>query len=290
MYGAQVRGATELGLRWKAGSGAARHLESYRRRGLPMPVVIALGGPPTATFSALLPLPGDLDELAFAGFLGSTPLDMVACRSVPLRVPAGGEVLIEGFVHPGETVVEGPFGNHTGCYSPVTDASLMRITAISHRPGAIIPATVVGPPPMEDCWMAKAWERLLLAFLKRLIPAVHGLCFPLEWIFHQSAIISLDNPSPAMVRETAAWLWNTPWFSASRLLIFVDAGVEAWDMAGVAWSAINNCDFSCDSFSDGSGKRQALDATGCRTPRQRIAGDSSIDQRVAERWKEYGLS
>jgi len=166
----------------------------------------------------------------------------------------------------------------------------MRVTAISHRRDAIIPATVVGPPPMEDCWMARAWERLLLAFLKRLLPAVHGLCFPLEWIFHQSAIISLDNPSPAMVRETAARLWSTPWFSGSRLLIFVDAGVDACDMTGVAWRAINNCDFSCDIFSDGSGKRQALDATGCRTPRQRIVVDSSIVQQVAERWKEYGLS
>jgi 3-polyprenyl-4-hydroxybenzoate decarboxylase len=92
-----------------------------------------------------------------------------------------------------------------------------------------------------------------------------------------------------MVRETAAWLWNTPWFSASRLLIFVDAGVEAWDMAGVAWSAINNCDFFCDSFSDGSGKRQALDATGCRNPRQLIKPDRHVAQRVAQRWNEYGL-
>ncbi|NVN90429.1 MAG: UbiD family decarboxylase [Desulfuromonadales bacterium] len=289
MYGAQLRGATELALRWKAGSGAARHLEEHRRLGQPMPVAIALGGPPAATFSAMLPLPGELDEITFAGFLGLVALDTVPCRSVPLQVPAGCELVIEGYVHPGETVEEGPFGNHTGCYSPAAIASLMRITAISHRRNAIIPATVVGPPPMEDCWMAKAWERLLLAFLKRLIPGVHELCFPLEWVFHQSAIISLDNPSPAMVRETAARLWNSPWFSGSRLLIFVDAGVDTSSMTGVAWQAINNCYFTRDSFCDGSGKRQALDATGCRTPRQRIVVDSATVQRVAERWKEYGL-
>lgn len=289
MYGAQLRGATELAIRWKAGSGAVRHLEVHKQRGQGMPVAIALGGSPAATFSAMLPLPGNLDEITFAGFLGSTALETVACRSVPLRVPAGCEVVIEGYVNPGETVIEGPFGNHTGCYSPATVASLMRVTAISHRRDAIIPATVVGPSPMEDCWMAKAWERLLLAFLKRLIPGVSELCFPLEWAFHQSAIISLDNPSPAMVRETAARFWNTVWFSGSRLLIFVDNGVNASDMSGVAWRAINNCEFSCDSFSDGSGQRLALDATGCRAPRQRIVADSGILQRVAERWKEYGL-
>jgi len=289
IYGAQLRGATELALRWKPSSGAARHLESYRCRGLAMPVAIALGGPPAVTFSAMLPLPGELDEITFAGFLQNIALDLCACRTVPLSVPTGCEVIIEGYVHPGETVREGPFGNHTGGYSPATDASLMGVTAISYRQDAIIPATIVGPPPMEDCWMAKVWERLLLAFLKRMIPAVHELCFPLEWVFHQSAIISLENPDPAMVRETAAQLWKTPWFSHSRLLIFVDATIGTSDMREVAWRAINVCEFRHDSFSDSTGRRLALDATGCRTPQPRIRPDSSIAKQVAKRWKEYGL-
>jgi 4-hydroxy-3-polyprenylbenzoate decarboxylase len=290
MYGAQLRGATELAMRWKAGSGAARHLESFRRRGQPMPVAIALGGAPPATFSAMFPLPGNLDEITFAGFLGSAPLETVPCRTVPLQVPAGCEVIIEGYVHPDETVREGPFGNHTGCYSPATVASLMRVTAISHRRNAIIPATVVGPPPMEDCWMAQAWERVLLALLKRLIPGVHELCFPLEWVFHQSAIISLENPNPAMVRETAARLWDTPWFSGSRLLIFVDAEVDISDMRGIAWRAINDCEFIHDCFSDSTGNRLALDATGRRLPRQRIERNDDIYRKIAKRWKEYGLT
>jgi 4-hydroxy-3-polyprenylbenzoate decarboxylase len=209
IYGAQVRGKRELALRWKAGSGAARHLERFRQLGQPMPVAIALGGPPAALFSAMLPLPGDLDEMTFAGFLRGKAIEMSACRSVPLRVPATAEVVIEGFVDPSETVLEGPFGNHTGSYSPSGPAALLRVTSISHRPGAIIPATVVGPPPMEDCWMAKAWERLLLAFLKKLVPAVADIHFPLEWVFHQSAMISLEKPNPAMVREIAARLWDT---------------------------------------------------------------------------------
>jgi UbiD family decarboxylase len=143
---------------------------------------------------------------------------------------------------------------------------------------------------MEDCWMAKAWEAVLLAFLRRLVPAVSGLCFPQEWIFHQSGIISLENPNPAMVRETAARLWHSPWFSGSRLLIFVDAGVNPSDLAGVAWHAINHCEFGTDSFGDNTGNRRALDATGCRLSQQRIEQDSIVSQQVAKRWKEYGLS
>jgi len=289
MYGAQIRGAAELALRWKAGSGAARHLEEYRKLGRPMPVAIALGGAPAAIFSAMLPLPGDLDEIGFAGFLRGAPLELCACRTVPLKVPAGCELVIEGYVGPGETALEGPFGNHSGSYSPATNASLMRVTAISHRPDAVIPATLVGPPPMEDCWMARAWERLLLAFLRCLVPAVSELCFPAEWIFHQSGIISLENPNPAMVREAAALLWNSPWFSSSRLLVFVDGQDIPSDLSGVAWRAINRCDFGSDGFYDQSGTRLALDATGSRLPGQRIERGRDVEQQVSKRWEEYGL-
>ncbi|HEX9078489.1 MAG TPA: UbiD family decarboxylase, partial [Desulfuromonadaceae bacterium] len=280
MYRCQVRGAAELAIRWNPGSGAARHLEAFRQRGERMPVAICLGGPPSATFSALFPLPGDLDEMAFAGFLAGAPLEMAPCRTVPLRVPASAELVIEGFVDPGETAVEGPFGNHTGSYTPAGPAPLLRVTAISHRPDAVIPATVVGPPPMEDCWMAMAWERLLLAFLRRLVPVVADLRFPPEWVFHQSAVISLENPRPGVVRETAERLWSLPWFAAARLVIFVDAACGPADLSRVSWSAINLAEFGRDLFADPSGKRWALDATGGAHALQRIVPDPAVAERV----------
>jgi 4-hydroxy-3-polyprenylbenzoate decarboxylase len=289
LYRAQVRGKRELALRWKAGSGVARHLEKFRQLGKPMPVAIALGGPPAALFSAMLPLPGELDEMTFAGFLRGAPIDMAACRSVPLRVPSHAEVVIEGFVDPAETVLEGPFGNHTGSYSPAGPAALLRVTGISHRPGAVIPATVVGPPPMEDCWMAKAWERLLLAFLRKLVPAVAEIHFPLEWIFHQSAVISLEKPNPAMVREIAARLWDTPWFCDGRLIIFVAADATPADEREIAWRCINLTEYTEDVFRDSSQRRMALDATGCRLPRQPLLADPAMELKVLQRWQEYGI-
>lgn len=290
MYRCQIHGPRELAIRWNQGSGASRHLEQFCALGKPLPVAIALGGPPAALFSAMLPLPGRLDEMTFAGFLQGTPIVTAACRTVPLQVPASAEIVIEGFVDPGEIVSEGPFGNHTGLYSPAGPAALLRVTAISHRPGAIIPATVVGVPPMEDCWMAKAWERLLLAFLKRLIPDVNDLHFPMEWIFHQSAIISLDQPNSCMVREIADRLWQLPWFRSARLTIFTDAARTPADSPDLSWRCINLVESETDLFRDSSGTRLALDATASCDRRQPVRHDPQTMELVSRRWREYGLN
>lgn len=289
LYRCQVRGKVELAIRWQPGSGAARHLEAFRRAHERMPVAIALGGPPSALFSAMMPLPGDLDEMTFAGFLAGEPIPMSPCRTVPLRVPATAEVVIEGHVEPDETVMEGPFGNHTGCYSPAGAAPLMRVTAISHRADAVIPATVAGPPPMEDCWMALAWERVVAAFLRRLLPGLVDIRFPPEWVFHQSGVVSLADPSPGAVREIAQRLWALPWFAAARLLIFVHAGEAPVDFSAAAWRAINLADPGLHLFRDPAGLRLALDATGSTLALRRILPESAVTERIARRWNDYGV-
>jgi len=289
MYRVQLRGEREVAIQWKAGSGAERHAELHRQTGKAMPVAVVLGGDPATLFSAMFPLPGDLDEITFAGFLRGEPLATVPCRSVPLRVPLGVEVVIEGYIEPGDTVVEGPFGNHTGFYSPAAPAAVMRITAISHRLDAVIPATVVGPPPMEDCWMARAWERLLLAFLHRMEPAIKDIHFPFEWVFHQSAIISLDNPQPDMVRNISGQLWALPWFASARVLLFVTNDVEPPTLSQAAWKTINLTDFSDDTYHDTTAGRIAIDATGCRLPRAEVKTSAASADLVSSRWKEYNL-
>lgn len=289
MYRCQIHGPRELAVRWGELSGAARHLEAWRDSRRPMPVAIALGGPPATLFSAMFPLPGNLDEMAFAGFLRGEPIPLASCRTVPLQVPATAELVIEGFVDPTESVMEGPFGNHTGFYAPAGAASLLRVSAISRRPGAIIPATVVGAPPMEDCWMAKGWERLLLSFLKRLVPAIDDIHFPLEWTFHQSAVISLATPDHGMVREIADLLWRTPWFNAARLTIFIDAADAGPAAPDLAWRCINLAGSADSLLRDSSGTRLALDATGGGLPRQPLRPDQQIAELVTKRWREYGL-
>ena len=289
MYRIQVRGESEAAIQWKAGSGAARHAELYRQAGKSMPVAIVLGGDPATLFSAMFPLPGDLDEMTFAGFLRGASLTTAPCTTVPLRVPSGAEVVIEGYVEPGESVIEGPFGNHTGFYAPAAPAALLRITAISHRPDAIIPATVVGPPPMEDCWMALAWERLLLAFLQRVAPSINDIHFPAEWVFHQSAIISLENPHPGMVRNVSAQLWTLPWFRSARVLLFVAAATEPLTLSHAAWRVINISDANNDVITDKASGRIAVDATECHSNRPEVRCSVETVDLVARRWKEYQL-
>lgn len=290
LYRAQVRDSLELAIQWKTGSGAARHAAEYRQQGKKMPVAVVLGGDPAMLFSAMFPLPGDLDEVAFAGFMRGEALRTAPCSTVPLQVPVGVEVVIEGYVDPYETVMEGPFGNHTGTYSPAAPAALMRVTAIRFRPDAIIPATVVGPPPMEDCWMAVTWERLLLMFLKKLVHGLSDIHFPMEWIFHQSAIISLENPTPDMVRDMTARLWRLPWFSSSRILIFVNAVDGAPDLPLAIWKLVNIREYDSNLIYDGASDRIAYDATGSRMPHARAIEDGNITRLVDQRWREYGLA
>lgn len=290
VYRVQLRGKAEAAIQWKEGSGAARHAELFLRARKRMPVAIILGGDPAALFSAMFPLPGELDEMTFAGFLRGAPLVTVPCRSVPLQVPTGAEVIIEGFIEPGEVVTEGPFGNHTGFYSPAAPASLMKVTSIRHRPDAIIPATVVGPPPMEDCWMAEAWERLLLAVLHNIVPAIKDISFPSELVFHQSAIISLENPQPGMVRNISSQLWGSPWFKAARLLLFINAETETKRLSHALWRTINVTDFAEDVFHDTSSGRVAVDATGCRLSHPKVTVSDEYTVLIKKRWKEYGLA
>jgi 4-hydroxy-3-polyprenylbenzoate decarboxylase len=289
LYRIQVLGTRELGIQWKAGSGAACHAELFRKAGKPMPVAIALGGEPAMLFSAMFPLPGALDEVTFAGFLRGSSLPMAPCLSVPLTTSTGAEVVIEGYVQLGESVIEGPFGNHSGFYSPAAEAALLRVTAIRHRVDAVIPATVVGSPPMEDCWMSKAWERLLLAFIRTLAPEIKDIHFPDEWVFHQSAIISLENAQPGMVSGISRRLWPLPWFTSSRVLIFVAAEAEYEKLSHTAWRCINVVDYTQDVIYDKTTQRIAVDATGCRSLRKPATMSEEIIQKVDLRWREYGL-
>jgi 4-hydroxy-3-polyprenylbenzoate decarboxylase len=274
-------------MQWKSGSGAFRHAELYRKQGTPMPVAVSLGGPPALLFSAMFPLPGTLDEVTFAGFLSQSPMRTAPCQSVPLFVPIGAEIVIEGYVDPDVSVLEGPFGNHTGFYSPASSAASMRITTIRHRLNPIIPATVVGPPPQEDCWMAKAWERLLLAFIRKLVPAIRDINFPFEWLFNQSVIISLENPCPGMVRNISVKLWALPWFRSARLLLFLAANSESIELSHAAWRSINVTSSSDDIFHDDASGRIAIDATGCSDTRPPVKKSAECEALVTLRWKEY---
>jgi len=288
IYRCQIHDAHSLAIRWRSGSDAARHHQEYIRRGQRMPVAIVLGGPPALTLAAAWPLPPGLDELQFACWLRQATLPVLDCLHGPLRVPAEAELVIEGFAEPDQPLLEGPFGNHTGRYDPAGPAARITVVRITRREAPLIPATIVGPPPQEDCWMMLGWERLLAALLPRLVPEVRDIHLPLPWVFRQSAVVSISNHGPRQVREIVQSLWELPWFAKARLLVLVDAERHPYSLMQTAWCVVNDTDWGDDLIKDETGRRLAINAT-CRHLAGELLNDDSTEQLIAQRWKEYGL-
>ena len=149
-----------------------------------MEVAVAIGTDPAVTFSAITPLPPDLDEMLFAGFLRSKPVEMMRCLTVDLEVPATAEIVLEGTVDLAERRTEGPFGDHTGFYSLSDQYPVFRVQCMTHRKNPIYSTTLVGRPPMEDCYMGYAIERIFLPLMQLQLPEIVNIHMPFEGIFH----------------------------------------------------------------------------------------------------------
>lgn len=284
MYRAAVADNETLAVSWAGSSGAAAHAAAWRTHRAPMPVVIVLGGPPALLFSATLPLPAGLDEFTFAGLLPGGPLAVYRCGN-GLLAPVHAEAVLEGYLLPA-SIGSGAFGNHTGEYTPSAPAAAVRITSIKCRRDMILPATVVGRPPMEDCWLGRAGGFLLLSLLKIDQPEVTALHMPFAGIFHGAAIITVRNVR-GRGRELLAAIRNTPWFTAARLLIIVDAEQDPTDEAGVCWRVMNCVNWERDLVI--AADRLSVDATRKAGDRAQIVADAEITALVAKRWQEYGF-
>ncbi|HPP75365.1 MAG TPA: menaquinone biosynthesis decarboxylase [Armatimonadota bacterium] len=242
MYRMHVYDGQTTGMHWHAHKVGARHYTGYERMGRRMEVAVALGGDPAITYSATAPLPEDIDEMIFAGFLRQKPVEMVKCVSIDLEVPADSEIVIEGYVEPGERRMEGPFGDHTGYYSLADEYPVFHVTAITHRKDPIYPATIVGKPPMEDCWLAKATERIFLPLIKTQIPELVDMNLPVEGVFHNLAVVSIRKRYPGHARKVMHALWGMGQMSFTKIIIVVDEHVNVQDMHEVLWRLGNNID------------------------------------------------
>lgn len=275
-----------------------------------MPVAIALGGDPALAFSASLPLPCQVDEMRFAGFLRREPVQLVRCLTSPLRVPADTEIIVEGFIEHDEIISGSQFGNHSGFYAPAADAPVMHVNCVTRRHDPVLTATVVGRPPMEDCRLAKVAERMMLPFIRREIPEVADINLPLEWIFHNCAIVSIHKKYPGQAESIFSRLRSCGWLRNSRFLVLVDAESDVKDLSGIAWRVMNSVDWQRDltvcgpaavygahaPALPGSGAFLGIDATrkypeersGSKWPAE-IDMDEAVKRLVDMRWHEYGF-
>jgi len=242
MYRMQVFDRKTTGMHWHRHKGGAYHYHLAEQKGQRLEVAVAIGPDPAVTYAATAPLPDELDEFLFAGFLRKTPVDLVKCKTVDLMVPANSQFVLEGYVEPFERRREGPFGDHTGYYSLADDYPVFHVQCVTHREDAVYPATLVGPPPMEDCYMGKATERIFLPLIKKQLPEVMDMNLPLEGVFHNFCFVSIDKRYPGQTRKVMYALWGLGQMMFTKIIVIVDKEVNVQNTSEVLWRVGNNVD------------------------------------------------
>jgi 4-hydroxy-3-polyprenylbenzoate decarboxylase len=311
MYRMQVYDGRTTGMHWQTHKQGAEHYRRLREQGQTrMQVAVAIGSDPATMYSAILPLPPDLDEMMIAGFLRSKPVEMVKCQTVDLEVPANAEIVLEGYVEIGETRVEGPFGDHTGFYSLEDPYPVFHVECVTHRRDPIYATTIVGPPPMEDYWMGKAIERIFLPLMRLQLPEVRDMSMPAEGIFHNLMLVSIRKSYPGHARKVMHAIWGLGQAMFSKVIVVVDEDVDVQNYSEVAWKALNNIDPQrdiefvmgpVDSLDHASrlpdyGSKMGIDATR-KWPQEGftrrwpdvITMSPEVKARVDSLWKQAGL-
>jgi 4-hydroxy-3-polyprenylbenzoate decarboxylase len=261
-------------------------------------------------YSAILPLPPDLDEMMIAGFLRNKPVEMVKCVTSDLEVPAHAEIVLEGHVRLGELRREGPFGDHTGFYSLDDDYPVFHIDCITSRKDPIYPSTIVGPPPMEDYFMGRAIERIFLPLMRMQIPEIRDMAMPAEGVFHNLMLISIRKSYPGQARKVMHAIWGLGQAMFTKVIVVVDEDVDVQNYSEVAWRALNNIDPErdiefvhgpVDSLDHASrapdyGSKMGIDATKkwpqegfTRRWPEVLRMDEDVKRRVDALWKQAGL-
>ena len=307
MYRIQVVDERTAMMHWQIHKDGAAHLRDSQGR---VEVAIAIGTAPATTYSASAPLPPGIDEMLFAGFLGGRSVRMVPCRTVDVEVPAESEIVIEGYVDAHDLRPEGPFGDHTGFYTPVDDYPTLHVTGMSMRREAVYATTIVGKPPMEDFFLGKATERIFLPLIRTTVPDLVDMNLPLEGVFHNCAIVSVEKRYPGHAKKLMNAIWGLGLLSLTRCVVVVDADVDVHDLSDVAFRAFSNVDAGRDMLlTEGPvdaldhaaphfalGAKVGFDATrkwpgeGIVRPwPQEITMSEEIRSRVDRRWHDFGI-
>ena len=245
MYRMQVFDERTTVMHWQIHKQGAEHFRRAAKvsaSGGRMEVAVAIGTDPAVTFSAIAPLPPDLDEMLFAGFLRSKPVEMIRCRTVDLEVPATAEIALEGYVDLSERRTEGPFGDHTGFYSLADEYPVFHVQCITHRKDPIYSTTLVGPPPMEDCYMGRAVERIFLPLMQLQLPEIVDVHMPFEGIFHNLMLVSIRKAYPGHARKIMNAIWSLGQAMFTKCIVVVDDDVDVQNVREVVWKALNHID------------------------------------------------
>lgn len=246
MYRLQVYDEKTTGMHWHLHKDGREIYEKYRKLGKKMPVSVAIGCDPATIYAATAPLPKMIDEMIFAGYLKKRPIELVKCVTNDIYVPAHAEFILEGYVDLDELRLEGPFGDHTGYYSLADYYPVFHLEKMTRKQNPVYPTTIVGKPPMEDCYLGKATERIFLPLMKIQCPEMVDMDFPLEGVFHNCAIVSIKKAFPKHAQKALYALWGLGQMMYTKMIIVVDEHVNVHDYSAVAKAVMQHVRYSSD--------------------------------------------
>jgi 4-hydroxy-3-polyprenylbenzoate decarboxylase len=306
MYRMQKIDARTTFMHWQIHKDGAA---DWRGMGERLDVAVALGCDPVTTYAASAPLPKHIDELMLAGFLRGEAVELVKAKTVDLEVPANAEIVLEGYIEKGELGTEGPFGDHTGYYSPPEPFPVFHLTCMTMRRDAVYPSIVVGVPPAEDAWLGKATERIFLPAIRMTVPEIVDYDLPVAGAFHNCVLVSIRKAFPGHAKKVMHALWGLGLLSLSKSVVVVDDFVDVHDYEQVFFHVCANVDPKRDVLlSEGPldqldhaaslpcyGGKLGIDAThkgaseGAREWPDRIEMRAEVRDLVERRWDEYGI-
>ena len=313
IYRMQKLAKNKLIMRWLAHRGGALDYRDWQIKhpGKPYPVAIALGADPATTLGAVTPVPDSLSEYAFAGLLRGEKTSVAQCIGSDLQVPASAEIILEGYLQPGEEADEGPFGDHTGYYNEVEPFPVMTVERITHRKQPIYHSTYTGRPPDEPAILGVALNEVFVPILQKQFPEITDFYLPAEGCSYRMAVVSMKKQFPGHAKRVMMGVWSfLRQFMYTKFIIVTDEDIDIRNWEDVIWAITTRMDPTRDTVMidntpidyldfaspvSGLGSKMGLDATNKmpgETQREwgePIQMDPAVKQRIDSLWAELGI-
>jgi len=311
VYRIQIIDSTHALMHWQKHKRGAAHHDITKESNNRIETAIVIGGEPATVFSAIAPVPEGLDKYLFAGIARKKGIKTVKCKTIDLEVPANAEIVLEGYVDGDDVRDEGPFGDHTGYYTPKELFPTFTLTGIMQRKNPIYLTTVVGKPILEDAYIGKAIERSFLPLIRMLHPEVIDFSMPPAGWFQGLAIASIKKRYPGQAKKVMMGLWGMGQLALTKIVVIVDHDVNVHDMNEVIWAITTRADAARDTIIINNtptdtldpasprvnlGSKLGIDATQKtleegfeREIQEQVKVDDSTKKKVDSKWSSYGL-
>ena len=311
VYRMQILDNTHAIMHWQKHKRGAQHHDIAKEKGKKIEVAVIIGSEPATVFSAVAPVPEGLDKYLFAGIARKKGIKMVKCKTVDIEVPANAEIVLEGYVDPSDIRDEGPFGDHTGYYTPVEPYPTFTLTGIMQRKNPIYLTTIVGKPILEDAYIGKVIERSFLPLIRMFQPEVVDFAMPAAGWFQGMAIISIKKNYPGQAKKVMMGLWGLGQLALTKIFIVVDEDINVHDMNDVLWAITTRADAARDTIIIDNtptdtldpasplvnlGSKMGIDATQktkeegyMREIQEQVKPDEEIKKMVDSKWSNYNL-